>query len=204
MTEPNVGVGRKRVEDPRLLRGSGAYVDDLPAANCLHAVFVRSPHAHARVVGIEATAARALAEVVGVFTSDDVSSRMPPAPLAVPEALGQVAPPLAADTVRFVGEPVAVVVAEPAAVPVDAARLVEVRYHPLPAVSQPHTATAPAAPRLHPHVPGNLSYRVRRTFGDVEGAFGRAAHRVTAQVAHHRIAAVPMEPRGLLVVPGSG
>src|SRR5262249_39866183 len=81
---------------------------------------------------------------------------------------------------------------------------VEVRYDPLPAVSRPELALAPDSPRLHPDVPGNVSYRVRRTHGDVQGAFGRAAHRVTVRAAHHRIAAVPLEPRGLLVVPSSG
>src|SRR5437870_12862105 len=107
MVESNVGVGRKRVEGPRLLRGEGAYVDDLRGEQPLHAVFVRSPHAHARVLEIAADGARALPGVVGVYTIDDIPSRMPPAPRVVPEALGEVALPLAADTVRVVGEAVA-------------------------------------------------------------------------------------------------
>ncbi len=199
--EPNVGASRKRVEDPRLLRGAGNYVDDIQEPDCLHAVFVRGPHAHARVLAVDAAAARALPGVVGVFTLDDIPSRMPPPPLPTPDALGDVALPLAGDTVRFVGEPIAVVVAETRYLAEDAARQVDVRYDPLPAVSRPEAALAPDAPQLHPDVPGNVSYRVRRSCGDVEGAFRGAAHRVTARAAHHRIAAVPIEPRGLLVRP---
>jgi carbon-monoxide dehydrogenase large subunit len=201
VVEPNIGAGRKRVEDPRLLQGQGAYVDDLPTVDCLQVVFVRSPHAHARVVAIDATLARTLPGVVGVFTIDDIPSRLPPRILGVPEALGDVALPLAADTARFVGEPVAVVVGETRYAAEDAARMVDVQYDPLPAVSRPEQALAPDAPRLHPEVPGNVSYRVRRTHGDVEGAFRRATHRITVRAAHHRIAAVPLEPRGLLVCP---
>ena len=201
MAETNVGVGRKRVEDPRLLRGEGAYVDDLHEDGGLHAVFVRSPYPHARIVGIDTAAASVLPGVVGVFTSQDIESRLPPAMRAVPEALGDVALPLAADTVRFVGEPVAVVVAETRYLAEDAAALVDVEYDPLPGVGRPEQALAPDAPQLHADVPGNISSRVHRTWGDVEGAFARAAHRVTVRAEHHRISGVPMEPRGLLVSP---
>ena len=197
----NVGAPRKRVEDPRLLRGDGAYVDDLREPGCLHAVFVRSPHPHARVRGIERAAAEALPGVIGAFTSADLTCRIPPVVRAVPEALGEVALPLAADIVRFVGEPVAVVVAETRAAAEDAAALLDVEYDPLPGVGHPEAALRPGAPQLHASVPGNVSYRVRRVNGDVEGAFARAAHRVTARARHHRIAGVPMEPRGLLVRP---
>jgi aerobic carbon-monoxide dehydrogenase large subunit len=201
MVEPEIGNSRKRVEDPRLLRGEGAYVDDLRIEGCLHAVFVRSPHGHARIAAIDSTAAQALPGVVGVFSSADLTCRMPAPELPTPEAVGQVALPLAADTVRYVGEPIAVVVAESRQAAEDGARLVEVEYEPLAAVTRPEAATAPGAPQLHPEVPGNLSYQVRRTCGDVDGAFQRAVHRVSARGSHHRIAAVPMEPRGLLVEP---
>jgi carbon-monoxide dehydrogenase large subunit len=201
MVETNVGAPRKRVEDPRLLRGAGAYVDDLQEAACLHAVFVRSPHPHARVRAIDTTAARAEPGVVGVYTSADITSRIPPAQRAVPEALGNVALPLAADTVRFVGEPIAVVVAETRYAAEDGVALVDVDYDPLPGVARPEAALAPDAPRLHRDVPGNVSSRVVRTWGDVEGAFASAAHRVTVRAEHHRIHGVPMETRGLLVVP---
>src|SRR5687768_9305871 len=125
MVETNVGAARKRVEDPRLLRGEGAYVDDLRQEGCLHAVFVRSPHPHARVLGIDASAGRAVPGVVGVFTSADISSRMS-AMRAFPEVLGDAALPLASDTVRFVGEPLAVVVGESRYVAEDGAALLDV------------------------------------------------------------------------------
>ncbi|MGE3913611.1 MAG: xanthine dehydrogenase family protein molybdopterin-binding subunit, partial [Chloroflexota bacterium] len=201
MVMKNVGAARKRVEDPRLLRGEGAYVDDLREPGCLAAVFVRSPYPHARVQGIDASAARALPGVLGIFTAADLTCKIPPVARAVPEALGDVAPPLATDTVRFVGEPVAVVVAETRSLAEDAAALVDVDYDPLPGVGHPEAAMQPGAPQLHADVPGNVSYRVRRVYGDVDGAFARAAHRVTTTARHHRIAGVPMEPRGLLVRP---
>jgi aerobic carbon-monoxide dehydrogenase large subunit len=202
MVETNVGAARKRVEDPRLLRGEGAYVDDLREADCLHAAFVRSPHPHARILGIDASQAKGVAGVVGVFTSADVSCRMPPAQRAVPEVLGDVAPPLATDTVRFVGEPLAVVVAESRYAAEDGAALVDVEYDPLPGVGHPEAALGADAPQLHADVPGNVSSRVHRVWGDVDGAFARAAHRVSVRAEHHRISGVPMEPRGLMAVPG--
>src|SRR5215217_7197169 len=196
-----IGAARKRVEDPRLLRGEGAYVEDLHEAGCLHAVFVRSPYPHASIKGIDASAARTVPGVVGVYTSADITSRMPPAQRAVPEALGDVALPLAADTVRFVGEPLAVVVAETRYAAEDGAALVDVDYVPLPGVGHPEAALEPDAPQLHADVPGNVSSRVHRVWGDVEGAFARAAHRISVRAEHHRIHGVPMEPRGLLVRP---
>ena len=201
MVETNVGAARKRVEDPRLLRGEGAYVDDLRVEGCLHAAFVRSPHPHARIRSIDATEARRVPGVVGVFTGGDLDCRMPPAQRAVPEVLGDAAPPLATDTVRFVGEPLAVVVAESRYVAEDSAALVDVEYEPLTGVGHPEAALRPDAPQLHADVPGNVSSRVHRVWGDVEGAFARAAHRVTVRAEHHRISGVPMEPRGLLVAP---
>ena len=201
MVEPNVGAARKRVEDPRLLRGEGAYVDDLRQEGCLHAAFVRSPYPHARIRGVDDAAARAVPGVVGVFTSADVPGRMPPAMRAVPEVLGDSATPLATDTVRFVGEPVAVVVAESRYAAEDGAALVDVEYDPLPGVGHPEAALKPDAPQLHADVPGNVSSRVHRVWGDVDGAFARAAHRVSVRAEHHRIHGVPMEPRGLLAAP---
>src|SRR5687768_17124008 len=152
MVETNVGAARKRVEDPRLLRGEGAYVDDLREEGCLHAVFVRSPHPHARILGIETAAARAVPGVVAVFTSDDIPGRMS-AMRALPEVLGDAALPLASDTVRFVGEPVAVVVAESRYIAEDGAALVDVDYDPLPGVGHPDAALKPDAPHLHANVP---------------------------------------------------
>jgi aerobic carbon-monoxide dehydrogenase large subunit len=203
-TGRQVGVSRKRVEDSRLLTGAGAYVDDLREPGGLHAVFVRSPHPHARIFEVDRAAAEAVPGVVAVFIQADLACRMPPIPPVVTGALGEVASPLATDTVRFVGEPVAVVVAETRAAAEDGAVLVDVAYDPLTGVGKPAAAMAPGAPQLHASVPGNVAYRVKRTWGDVDEAFARAAHRVTVHAEHHRIAGVPMEPRGLLVKPEPG
>ena len=100
---------------------------------------------------------------------------MPPPQRAVPDALGDVALPLVADTVRYVGDAVAVVVAESRYAAEDGAALVDVEYDPLPGVGHPEAALAPDAPQLHADVPGNVSSRVHRVWGDVEGAFARAA-----------------------------
>ncbi len=88
MTEMNLGAPRRRVEDPTLLRGEGAYVDDIRVEGCLHAAFVRSPHGHARIVSIDVERARAAPGVVGVFTAADIPGRMPPPVLAVPRLGG--------------------------------------------------------------------------------------------------------------------
>ena len=120
---------------------------------------------------------------------------------AVPEVLGDVALPLAADTVRFVGEPLAVVVAETRYAAEDGARPGRRRLRSAAGRRPSEAALAPDAPQLHADVPGNVSSRVHRVWGDVDGAFARAAHRVTVRAEHHRIAAVPMEPRGLLARP---
>ena len=117
-----VGAGVRRREDPRLLTGRGQFVDDLRVADCLHAVLVRSPHAHARIGAVQADAARRQASGVAVFTHDDLADRMAPLPIAgVPPPALQARVgftiktaaqfPLARGTVRYVGEPVAVVVA---------------------------------------------------------------------------------------------
>lgn len=199
--EKQVGAAKKRVEDPRLLRGEGAYVDDLREPGCLHAAFVRSPYPHARIRGIDSAAAQAVPGVVAIFTSADITARIPAGQAGVPGALGSFALPLAADTVRFVGEPLAVVVGETRYAAEDGAALVDVDYDPLPGVGHPEAALASDAPQLHADVPGNVSSRVHRVWGDVEGAFARAAHRVSIRAEHHRISGVPMETRGLLVRP---
>ena len=202
MVEPNVGAARKRVEDPRLLRGEGAYVDDLREEGCLHAVFVRSPYPHARIRGIDAAAARAVPGVVGVFTSADIPVGCRRRMRAVPEVARRCRDcpwrptPSASSASR-----VAVVVAESRYAAEDGAALVDVDYDPLPGVGHPEAALKPDAPQLHADVPGNVSSRVHRVWGDVDGAFARAAHRVSVRAEHHRIHGVPMEPRGLLVCP---
>src|SRR5918997_488196 len=127
-----VGAPIKRVEDPVLLRGAGAYVDDLREPGLLHLAFVRSPYAHARILDIDAEAARALPGVVAVLTVDELDgATVPPPPNRSPDLHGSEPPPLARDVVRYVAEPVAAVVADSRYVAEDAARLVMVDYDPL-------------------------------------------------------------------------
>ena len=151
MTERWIGRSVPRVEDGRLLTGRGTFIDDHPpVANLCHAAIVRSPHAHARILGYDLTAALAMEGVVGAITGADVAKA------CKPFGVGVTAPvhyyPTAIDKVRFVGEPVAVVVARDRYLAEDAAEMVEVDYEPLPAVVDPEKALEPDAPILHEKV----------------------------------------------------
>ena len=167
------GIGRsvRRKEDFRLLTGRGRFVDDLAPPDLAHAIFVRSPHAHARIVTVDATPARAAPGVLAVLTGADYRADglgliahnpgLSRPPDVVPRVAG-VAPiatphwPIPADRVRFVGEPVAMVVAETIAAAKDAAELVDVAYDPLPAVARAADAIKPGASQLWDIAPGNL------------------------------------------------
>src|SRR5262245_4572902 len=142
----------KRVEDGPLLRGRGRFVDDIRLPGLLHAAFLRSPHAHARLKSVDTTQARALAGVRAVFAYSDLRAhlRSNRIPLALPSAAirFQVDPyPLAREELTYVGEPIAVVVAESRAVAEDALRLIEIDADPLPAVTDPVAGLAPNAAR---------------------------------------------------------
>ncbi|MCC6173966.1 MAG: xanthine dehydrogenase family protein molybdopterin-binding subunit [Chloroflexi bacterium] len=202
MAQSYIGVPMKRVEDPLLARGAGTYVDDLHVPGALHLVFVRSPYAHARILGIDAGEARRLPGVVAVLTADDLDgATLPPPANTAPGAHVKVAPPLARDVARFVGEPVAAVVAESRYLAEDAARLVAVDYDPLPPAPSIEAAIRPDAPRVYDDLPDNVCFHVQYASGDVEGLFARAAHRITVRIRRHRVAGVPLEPRGILVRP---
>ena len=202
MTMQERGLSRRRVEDDRFLRGRGRYMDDLAPRDALHAVVVRSPHAHARIVAIDTTAARAMPGVRAVLTIDDLKAEgignLPcvakvatDAPLVIPPR-----PALADGVVRHVGDPVAFVVAGTLAEARDAAEAVMVDYDTLPAVIDPAAALAPGAPQLWPEAPGNFVFRFRK--GDaaaVEAAMARAATIVSIELVNNRITAAPMEPR---------
>ncbi len=189
----------KRREDPRLLTGTGRYVDDLAPPGCLHAVFVRSPHAHARIVRLDVDAARRAQRVVAIVTGEDVA-HLPPMPVnrAIPDMKVPPHPLVALGHVRAAGVPVVVVVAESVEAARDAAELIEVEYEPLAATVEPEEALAPSAPLLFPDIEGNRSFRRVLRQGDAAAAFAAAAHRVPLRVAQSRIAAVPIEPRAVL------
>src|SRR5690349_3524631 len=135
-----VGERIRRREDPRLILGKASYVDDVRLAGLLSAAILRSPHAHARIKSIRTDAARRLAGVVDVIVGEDLRGKIGSLPCAWPVANRPFHPVLALDKVRFVGEPVAIVVAHDAYIANDALELIEVDYEPLPAVTDPEKA----------------------------------------------------------------
>ncbi|MBI4628597.1 MAG: xanthine dehydrogenase family protein molybdopterin-binding subunit [Candidatus Rokubacteria bacterium] len=187
----------KRVEDARLLTGRGAYIDDHPpVANLFHAAIVRSPHAHARILGYDVAGARALAGVAGVITGEDVARH------TRPFAVGVTAPVhyycAATDKARFVGEPVAVVVATSRYVAEDAADLVRVHYEPLPAVVDPERALEPGAPVLHEAVGSNLANHRRLVYGDPDRAFAEADVVIRERFRFPKYGSTPIETYGIV------
>ena len=199
-----------RKEDTRLLTGGGRYSDDVNVPGQAYASFVRSPHAHARVGAIDAVAARAMPGVIAVLTGDDAvgdgmkpvtHSPMPGNPYEDLVRVHEVSfipphPPIVHDRVRFVGEVVAMVIAETPAAARDAAERVAVEWAPLRAVTASLSAAAPDAPILYETVRSNVCADARA--GDVvavDAVFSRAEHVVRLDTWIHRITGVPMEPR---------
>ena len=184
-----------RVEDPAVLRGEARYFDDLAADGVAHVVFVRSTVAHALVESVDASEAESMPGVLGVYTSADLD--LPPVQgfVMLPPAFSR--PPLAAGTVRFVGDIVAAVVAETRAQAVDAAEMVIVDYDPLTAVVDPEAALEAGSPVLFPEHGSNLA--IEFDFGDDPTVLDEAEVVVEGRFVNQRVAAVPMEPNGALV-----
>ena len=200
---PQSGRSRRRVEDARFLTGQGRYLADIAVPGALHGVVLRSPHAHARIAGIDAGAARAMPGVRLVLTGEDLAAEglgPLPCPVPLPGLVVPARPALALGTVRHVGEAVAFVVAETEAAARDAAEAIGVTYEALPAVTDGLAALAPGAPAIWPEAPGNLCFTFEK--GDraaTEAAFDRAAHVVTLDgLVNQRIHAAPIEPRGAI------
>lgn len=197
------GARALRKEDPALLTGRGRYVDDITQPGLLHAAFVRSPFPHAAVRGVDTAAARALAGVHGVFTHADLPEGLrQPLPLIVPNPAithPWMAYALAREEVCYVGEPVAVVVAESRALAEDAAALVEVEWDPLPGIGSLDAALAPDAPSVHAGAPDNIAARFTVKVGDADPAFAGAAHVFRDSIRQHRGGAFFMECRGAVV-----
>jgi len=205
---PWVGRSLRRREDERLLRGRGTYVADINLPGQAHAVFVRSPFAHAAIDGIDVSAALALPGVVAVLTAADV----PPGPLppflwdTPPEKLVSALrphlrpchPPLLAERPLYAGQAVAVVVAESRYVAEDAAELVEIDYDPLPSVATLERALDPDAPAVHDGWDDNVAVRFVVAKGDVGPALDRATLVVRERFSIQRQAGIPMETRGAL------
>jgi carbon-monoxide dehydrogenase large subunit len=197
---PYVGSAFRRREDRRLLTGASRFLDDIRLPGMGHAALVRSPHAHARVVRVDAAAARGLPGVAAVLTAEDLGPPVPRIP-AVPVFPGIGAarhPLLAGGTVRYVGQPVAVVVADSRYAAEDAAEAVRVEYEPLPAVADAGAALDPAAPVLHPALGSNVIFSRDVRSGDAEAAFRGAAVVVEATFEEPRLAGLPMEGRGVV------
>ncbi|MBO0824485.1 MAG: xanthine dehydrogenase family protein molybdopterin-binding subunit [Actinobacteria bacterium] len=192
----------KRSEDPRILTGAGRYVDDIKLPGMLHAAFVRSPLAHARVLKVNVSAAQALPGVVAVLTGADLAAMTVPGPDALLAMMGGPGPTpeytlLGTDKVRFVGDPVAVVIAESRYLAEDGCDLVEVEYEDLPPVATAAAALDAGSPPLFANLGNNIaSPRNRREFGDVAGTFAGADRVAEFHIDVHRHQNVPMEGRG--------
>jgi carbon-monoxide dehydrogenase large subunit len=187
-----------RLEDDRLLRARGRYTDDLNDG-ALECCFVRSPHAHARILSIDTRTARETPGVVAVYTAAELPFGDVDLPLLIPHPAlthGRTQRCLASDRVRYLGEAVAFVVAEDRYVAEDAADLVEVEYEPLPAVVTPERGVA-AETLVHDDVPGNVAARLTQEVGDAASALGRAPHRLRLSLRFERAAAQPMEARAI-------
>jgi carbon-monoxide dehydrogenase large subunit len=197
---PAVGRPLLRREDRPLLTGGAQFVDDLSPPGTLDAVFLRSPVAHARIVGVNLDSARAAHAVAGAFAAADAG--LPPlvSPCETPNSFSPPRPILAEGVVRFVGEPIAVVVADSRYAAEDALDELWPDLDPLEAVIDPRRALEDDAPRLHDH-PSNVYVESRVEAGDVDEAFTNAALVVEREFRHPRSAAVPIEPRGLVAEP---
>jgi len=197
----------KRLEDQRLVTGKGHFIDDKPEDGALWLTVLRSPHAHAKIVSIDTTAARGIAGVEAIFTGadlivDDVGTIPTLAIFKRPDGKPMTVPPrrlLAHETVRFAGEAVAAVVATSRAIAQEAAEAVQVEYEVMPAVVDPVEAIKPGAPAVWNDAPDNIVAAM--SYGDaakVEEAFAAAAHKVSLDVVSQRLIPSAMEPRSTI------
>ena len=200
-----VGQSLKRFEDPRLLTGNGAFVGDLTLPDMLHAVVLRSQHAHARLRAVDVAAARVVPGVVAVLTGADIAGVLPGIPtraMTGERAVDALRPPeyplLAHEKVCYVGQPIAVVVANDPYVARDAVELITVDYEPLAPVLDPMAAARDDAPVIHAAMGTNVAMRMRQRAGDLEGAFAQADHVVRQRYVVQRIVPAPIETRGVL------
>src|SRR5579884_1215605 len=213
-----IGAGIRRKEDGRLLTGEGQYVDDLNLPGTLHLAMLRSPHAHARIRGLDLAAARARPGVVAVVDGATVRERLGPQltadrkrvegermnaadPGCVPLLRTETQPLVAADKVHFVGEPVALVLAESRYAAEDATEQIVVDYEPLPPVVDVEAASRPDAPRVHDDLPDNLALRLHLRVGDADAAFATADRVVARRFRMRRLTGIPIETRGVLAQP---
>jgi 2-furoyl-CoA dehydrogenase large subunit len=194
--ERRVGTSVERLEDAALLVGRGRFMDDIdPVPGTLEAAIVRSPHPHARIVGFDASQA-AKAPGVRCVVGPEQTAALRPFPLTLKAPMPY--RPAATDRVRYVGEPVAVIVAESRHLAEDAAELVDVQYETLSAVVDVRDAMTDDAPRLHDEAESNVATDRSLAYGDVEGAFAAAAHVVEGKFGFPRYSSTPIETYGVI------
>ncbi len=193
------GARVKRREDPRLITGKATYTDDIQLAGLLHVAIVRSPHAHAHITRVDTSAARRVPGVVAVFVGADLVGKVNPLPCAwlIPNAdlKTPAHPAIAVDRVRYVGDAVAVVVAEDRYAARDGAEQVQVDYAPQLAIVEADQATRPGAPQLHDDVPQNVAFRWKVAGGDVGAAFMQAAVVIKQRFLNQRLIPNAIETR---------
>ena len=195
-----IGASVPRREDPRLLRGEGLYVADVRLPRLLHMAVLRSPHAHARLVTLETAAAREQPGVVAAISFRDLEQPAKPLPMLVPhvQLRPQMPYPLAADKVRHVGEPIAVVVAESAYAAEDALEAIEIEYDVLEPVVDAEASLEPNAPLLHSSTVDNIAAAVTQTVGDPDAAFAQADAVLRYTFRFGRLSGQPIETRGVV------
>lgn len=201
MSTRQFGAPVQRNADPALLRGEGAFIDDIPLPGALHAAFVRSAHARARIRSIDTAAARANPDVVAVYTADDIGDLDAPLPLLIPHpsiiASGKTQRPLARDDVFYVGQCIAMVVAVDRYTAEDACESITVDYEPLPVELDLEKAVAEGAPLVHDDIPNNVAAHFIQESGDADAAFEKAEHVTTVKVRLERSTAAPLECRAI-------
>ena len=199
MTSRIFGSGIRRREDPRLITGQASYTDDIKLPGLVHAAILRSPHAHARIMSIDADAARSAPGVVAVYTGADTDGVLNPIPCAwvVPDSDTKTVPypPIAKDVVRYVGDAVAVVVAESRYQAEDAVERINVNYETLPAVISPEAAMQEGAPQLHEDAPNNQAFHWVVAGGDAEAAFASPEVVVRDTIIHPKLIPNAVETR---------
>lgn len=194
------GAKVNRREDPRLISGTGTYASDVALANMAYAAFLRSPHAHAKIKRIDAEKAKKLPGVVTVLTGKDIGSKLNPVPCAWPVTGADVKIPkyypIAVDRVRYVGDPVAVVVATSPYEAADALDAIVVEYDPLPAVILQEEAMKKGAPLLYEEVPNNIALHWKIGGGNVSDAFSNAEVTIKERFVNQRLQPTAIETRG--------
>ncbi len=202
MTTRLFGSGIRRREDPRLITGQASYTDDIKLTGMAHAAILRSPHGHARINRIDTATAAQAPGVVAVYTGADIEGVLNPMPCAwvIPDSdVKAVAyPAIAREVVRYVGDAVAVVVAEDRYQAEDALELIDVDYTPLPAVVNPEAALREGAPQLHEDAPGNQAFHWVAAGGDTDAAFAAAEVVVSDTIIQQKLIPNAMEPRSAI------